>query len=271
LKGRNVVNRTIVFKCGGSSLSELSPKFFYNMNTLINEGWKPVIVHGGGPAIQQRLEQLNISFEFVDGLRKTTDEMMDVVEMVLSGQINSQLTRLAHSYGINTVGISGTDLKLLEARPINKDKYGLVGEITYVNTDFLDTLLDKDIVPVISPIAVDQYYSRYNVNADTAAGAIAAALQAQQLVFVTDVDGIYIRDKLLEQVTPELINHLIDTGDIYGGMIPKVQAAMNSLTHQVAEVMIVNGKQSALTDNNLLKGTTILQEGIELDGTFSNI
>lgn len=262
MKGRNTVNQTIVFKCGGSSISELSPKFFYNMNTLIEQGWKPVIVHGGGPAIQHMLEQLNIPFEFIDGLRKTTDEMMDVVEMVLSGQINSQLTRLAHSYGIKAAGISGTDLRLLNAQPINNDKYGLVGEITHVNTDFLNTLLNKNIVPVISPIAIDQQYRRYNVNADTAAGAIAAALKAKQLVFVTDVDGIYKEGQLLDQVTPENIHHLIESGHIYGGMIPKVQAALNSLSHHVAEVMIVNGKQSTLTDTNLLKGTTILQEGI---------
>jgi len=251
------LEKIIVFKCGGSSVDELSTQFFTNIHSLMEEGWKPVIVHGGGPAIQNMLEKLNITFEFVDGLRKTTAPMMEVVEMILTGEINPQLTRKLNKNGIKAVGISGSDYNLLKAKPINKEKYGQVGEVSEVNANYIKTILEEKIVPVISPVAIGKDYSTYNINADTAAGAIASALGAKRLVFVTDVPGILKDEKLLEKVTENEISTMIESGIIYGGMIPKVKAALHGLQGNVPEVMIINGKNSEPMINGQLKGTTI--------------
>src|SRR5690625_1374988 len=252
------VEQIIVFKCGGSSVNDLSEDFFNNIKTLIKAGRRPVIVHGGGPAIKGMLEKLAIECEFVDGLRKTTDEMMDIVEMVLSGQVNPALTRRVNDAHIAAVGLTGSDMNVLQATPINKEKYGLVGEVSQVNVDYLHTLLEQNIVTIISPIAIgEKDRKRYNVNADTAAGAVASALQAEQLIFVTDVPGILKDGELLEEVTTTDIEGYIADGTIYGGMIPKVKAAMKGLTSHVREIMIVNGKKSELKDTTTLAGTTI--------------
>lgn len=251
------MNKTLVLKCGGSTLEELSPQFFKNFNILRKNGWQIVIVHGGGPAIQQMLEKMNLSFKFIDGLRQTTEEMIDIIEMVLSGQINSQLTRYINAFGLPAIGLAGTDNQLLTAQPVDKKKYGLVGEVIRVNTSFLKQLLKKNIVPIISPIAVDEQQNRYNINADTAAGAIACALNANRLIFVTDVPGILKDGKPLGEIYLSDLKQMIQSGDIYGGMLPKIRAAMQSLSTSVSKVMIVNGKQSTLTKHNFLQGTTI--------------
>jgi len=246
------LSNCIVLKCGGSSIDELSEAFFENIQTLREAGLKPVIVHGGGPAIKRMLEKLEIESEFVDGLRKTTEPMMDVVEMVLTGNVNPALARRVNKAGIKAIGISG----VLEATPIDYERYGLVGEIVRVDTEHIEQLLALDIVPVISPIALGTDEKRYNVNADTAAGAVAAALNAHQLIFVTDVPGILKDDELLETVTVAEIEEMLKDGTIYGGMIPKVKAAMNGLSI-VQEVMIVNGMESELKNATSLAGTTI--------------
>jgi len=251
------LKNSIVLKCGGSSVDDLSEAFFINIKTLIDSGLKPVIVHGGGPAIKVMLDKLDIEFEFVDGLRKTTEPMMDVVEMVLSGNVNPALTSRMNQTGIKAVGISGSDMNLLRATPIDYERYGQVGEISNVNSGYIQQLLNLGIVPVISPIAIGEDFKRYNVNADTAAGAVASALGSKQLIFVTDVPGILKDNELLEKVTTEEVDQLIDDGTIFGGMIPKVKAAMKGLSSNVKEVMIVNGKQSELKNETTLAGTTI--------------
>ena len=185
---------------------------------------------------------------------------MDVVEMVLSGHVNPKLTRRVNQTGIKAVGVSG----VLEAAPINYERYGLVGEIVHVDTEYIEQLLELDIVPVISPIAISADQKIYNVNADTAAGAVAAALHAKQLIFVTDVPGILKDRKLLETVTMEEIEAMMNDGTIYGGMIPKVKAAMKGLSI-VKEVMIVNGKRSELKNSTTLAGTIIkVSEGMKV-------
>lgn len=255
----------IVFKCGGSSVDDLSKDFFMNIKALQEAGVKPVIVHGGGPAIKEMLLKLKIEFTFVDGLRKTTDDMMDIVEMVLSGNVNPALTRKFNAMDIAAVGLSGSDMNLLTATPIDEERFGQVGELTAVNKAYLHTLLQKDIVPVISPVALGKDGKRYNVNADTAAGAVASALQAQQLIFVTDVDGILQDGALLETVTVEDIHQLIKDGTIYGGMIPKVKAAMKGLSGDVHEVMIVNGKKSEMKNTKSLAGTVIQNQEAKVE------
>lgn len=247
----------IVFKCGGSSIDDLSEDFFENIKTLKMAGMKPVIVHGGGPAIEEMLGALKISYEFYDGLRKTTGQMMDIVEMVLVGNVNPKLTRRVNKAGLRAVGLSGSDAALLEATPINFERYGFVGEVANVKTDMMETLLEEGIIPIISPIAIGNDGQRYNVNADTAAGAVASALNAKQLIFVTDVPGILQEGNLLEKVTTTEIEGYIADGTIYGGMIPKVKAAMQGLSGNVQEIMIVNGKKSELKNTTTLAGTTI--------------
>lgn len=253
------VQDIIVFKCGGSSVNDLSEAFFENIKTLQHAGMKPVIVHGGGPAIESMLNQLNIEYEFVDGLRKTTDKMMDIVEMMLTGHVNPKLTRCFQKSGIKAIGLSGSDDSLLEAAPIDLERYGQVGEVVKVNTSLILELANQGMVPVISPVAIDRTQKRYNVNADTAAGAVASVLEAKQLVFVTDVPGILKNNVLLENVTIDEIDRFIQDGTIYGGMIPKVKAAMKGLQGNVKEVMIVNGKKSEMKDTTTLAGTTIQQ------------
>lgn len=251
------MDNIIVFKCGGSSVDDLSGNFFGNISSLQKQGVKPVIVHGGGPAIKENLSKLNIESEFVEGLRKTSEEIIDVVEMVLSGNVNSSLTRRFNQANLKALGVSGTDNKLLVAKPINYEKYGLVGEVEQVNVDLLNVLLAENYIPVISPLAVDKVGNRYNINADTAAGSIAEALGAKQLIIVTDVAGILKNDELLEEVRISEVKNMIEDGTIYDGMIPKVKAALNGLAGSVNEVRIVNGKKSVMTKDNQLLGTTI--------------
>lgn len=251
------MKKVIVFKCGGSALDDLSDEFFENIQFLQAAGMQPVIVHGGGPMIQQMLDKVDIKSTFVDGLRKTTEDMMDIVEMVLVGNVNPALTRRVNSLGLQAIGLSGSDVNLLSATPINREKYGLVGEVTDVNTKHIHDLLDSNLVPIIAPIALGKDGARYNVNADTVAGALASALKAEQLVFVTDVPGILQKDKLLDTVTTTEVKELIEDGTIYGGMIPKVNAALAGISGNVKEVMIVNGEKSELKNKTTLKGTTI--------------
>lgn len=241
-------------------MDELSDEFFENIASLKNEGYKPVIVHGGGPAIKKMLEKLNIEFEFVDGLRKTTDEMMDIVEMALSGHVNPALTRRVNETDMNAIGLSGANGNILKATPIDYERYGLVGEISDVNVSVIETLLSLDFVPVISPVAIGEDGKRYNINADTAAGAIAKALNAKQLIFVTDVPGIMKDKELLEVVTTKEIEQFIEDGTIFGGMIPKVKAAINGLSGNVNEVMIVNGIESEINGSERLVGTLLKKE-----------
>lgn len=263
LKEGPPVHDIIVLKCGGSTVDELSDRFFQNIATLKKAGLKPVIVHGGGPAIKEMLTKLAIETEFIDGLRKTTEDVMDVVEMILTGTINKSLTRRINDAGIKSIGISGADANLLEAEAIDMNRYGLVGDITKVNEELIHQLLDLDIIPVIAPIALGENGARFNVNADTAAGAVARALNAKQLVFVTDVPGIMHKEELLEFVTEEDVEELIQTGIVHGGMIPKVQAAIASLTTELQEVMIVNGKKSTLASDTSFVGT-IIRKTIEV-------
>lgn len=247
----------IVLKCGGSTVDQLSDHFFANLCKLKQAGLKPIIVHGGGPAIKEMLNKLNIEGEFIDGLRKTTEQVMDVVEMTLTGTVNRALTRRINDAGIKSIGLSGSDAQLLEAEAIDYERYGLVGKVTKVNEHFLTELLEMDIIPVIAPVALGIDGTRYNINADTAAAAVAKALNAKQLVFVTDVPGILHEEELLESVTEEEIEAYIQSGVVYGGMIPKVRAAIDSLAGDLQEVMIVDGKESALASETSFVGTVI--------------
>jgi len=250
----------VVIKCGGSVLDELSESFFDSLQELKNKGKSIVIVHGGGPEIGKLLKQLNVPSEFVHGLRKTTKEVLEVAEMILAGKVNKQLVSLLQKNGLKAIGLSGIDAGLLEAKPVNVNQLGYVGEVVDVNVSFLEQLLASDYIPVIAPIGFDKHGQKYNINADTAAGAVAQALEAKHLLFVTDVPGILQNGKVVEQTTVTSILEMINDGTIYGGMIPKVKAAIESIAGPLQEVIIVSGKTSFYSASGEISGTKIMKE-----------
>ncbi|ARK31505.1 acetylglutamate kinase [Halalkalibacter krulwichiae] len=254
----------IVIKCGGSTIAELSPEFFKSVVNMQKSGKHPIIVHGGGPAINHLLEKLDIHSEFVDGLRKTTEDVLNTAEMVLCGKVNKQVVTSIQQAGGQAVGLSGCDGRLLEVTPVNEKVLGYVGEPTKVNTSLLTTLFDLSMIPVIAPIGLNEDGVHYNVNADSAAGAIAKALGAEQLVFVTDVDGILKDGQCLDRVTSNDIEEYIADGTIYGGMIPKVKAALSTFTGGIQSVMIMNGKSTTVGEDGSVQGTIIVKSKIEL-------
>ncbi|UOE93205.1 acetylglutamate kinase [Alkalihalobacillus sp. LMS39] len=256
------MNEIVVVKCGGSTIGELSDDFYLSIKALKDSGKSPVIVHGGGPEINKMLQVLKIKSEFVKGLRKTTQDVLDTAEMVLCGKVNKNLVAKLQLTGLNSIGLSGCDGRLIKVEPINVELLGFVGEPIGINEPMLQQLVDSGFVPVIAPIGLGEDGQRYNINADSAAAAIAEGLGAKQLLFVTDVPGILDNGNLLEEVTTEEVNALIENGTIYGGMIPKVHAAIKSLQGQIEEVMIVNGKGSTLTKDGRISGTKVLKEKI---------
>ncbi|RXI98281.1 acetylglutamate kinase [Anaerobacillus alkaliphilus] len=253
------MNDCIVVKCGGSTLKELSEQFFSSMKSLKDLEMTPIIVHGGGPEINSLLERLKVSSEFVNGLRKTNVEVLEVAEMVLTGKVNKSIVTSLQKAGLTSIGISGCDGGLLEAAPINIEELGYVGQVTKVNGEFLTKIIDMDLVPVIAPIGMDEEGNHYNINADTAAGAVAESIQARKMVFVTDVPGILKNQELQKLVTVSEIEEMINDGTIYGGMIPKVKAAIQCLQGNIEEVYIINGKGGDLMANGELVGTKIVR------------
>jgi len=254
------MEKIIVIKCGGSMIDTLSDDFFIGIKKLQETGFHPIIVHGGGPAINELLENLQIKTEFINGLRKTTKEVMEVVEMVLSGTITNKLVRKLHKHGISSIGVTGSDGGLMYAKPKDVENLGLVGEITRVNQQFLLNLLSIGMVPVISPIAIGMdFEDYYNINADTAAGEVAVAVNAEKVIFVTDVPGVLKDNEIIEKATASEILRFIDDGIISGGMIPKVMAAIHSLKGGMKEAIIVSGHTPLIAGENII-GTTIKRE-----------
>ncbi|WP_275901005.1 acetylglutamate kinase [Paenibacillus periandrae] len=251
-----------VMKCGGSTLAALPNSFFEDMKRLQDEQIIPVIVHGGGPAISDTLSKLGIETEFVNGLRKTNEAVLDVVEMVLSGQINKEIVRKIQLAGAKAIGISGVDGHLIQAEPVaNADEVGLVGDVTHVNAELLQGIIKLGYMPVIAPVGLGaDGGQRYNINADTAAGAVASHLGVERMIVVTDVPGIMKtingEKKVLPLVTVQEINEMITSGDIYGGMIPKVRAAIQCIQGKVSEVVIVNGAEPEVL-SRVIKGAEI--------------
>lgn len=267
------MKNVVVLKCGGSMIDTLSDDFFKNIERIRDAGLQPIIVHGGGPAIKKKLDEREIEAEFVDGLRKTTKEAMGIVEMTLTGLVNNAIVRKFNDAGIASVGLSGSDANLLRAKPKDLNRYGYVGEVSEVNVDLIDKLVNNELLPVIAPIGIGADGTSYNINADTAAGAIAKAVGAKKFIFITDVPGILKEKELLPSVTETEIEELIDSGTIYGGMIPKVEAALESLGEELTEAMIVDGNQPALIEEEMFVGTVIKKtvEAKENESIISNI
>ncbi|WMT40653.1 acetylglutamate kinase [Paenibacillus sp. D2_2] len=260
---------TFVMKCGGSTLEELPDSFYSDLAKLQAEGVQPVIVHGGGPAISDNLNKLGIETHFVNGLRYTSEEVLDVVEMVLAGSINKKVVRRIGQSGGKALGMSGVDGGLIIAKPVQAAaEVGLVGDVTDVNAELIEGVLQLGYIPVIAPVGVGTDGSRYNINADTAAGAVASVLGVKQMIVVTDVPGILKstagEKRVLETVTVQQIEDMILTGEIYGGMIPKVRAAIACIQGKVDEVVIVDGSEPGILGRVLSGekiGTRIVRMG----------
>ncbi|WP_059103966.1 acetylglutamate kinase [Shouchella shacheensis] len=238
------MSQTIVVKVGGSTLASLSRSFFASLARCKQDGDRIVLVHGGGPDIDAVLASLQIKSEFVNGLRKTTKPVLETVEMVLCGRVNKELVTQLYEAGAEAIGLSGCDGHLLTAEPQSLEELGFVGDVKRVNTSLLQSLLAQGVIPVIAPVGMDEAFVHYNINADTAAAAIASQLGADELVFVTDVNGIQRDGEYLPLATTASIEAMIADGTIYGGMIPKVQGAMRCLTEQLKQVRIVSGAES---------------------------
>ncbi|TKC18260.1 acetylglutamate kinase [Robertmurraya kyonggiensis] len=249
--------KAILIKCGGSILDELSAEFFTSLHELKKQNHQVIIVHGGGPDINQMLEQLNVKAEYVNGLRKTNEETLKVVEMVLSGQTNRKLVQKLSENGLQAIGLNGSDAGILTAEYVDKDQLGFVGDIIEVNVELLKLLLQQDIIPVLTPIAACADGTKLNVNADYAAAAVAKALRVEQCLFVTDVEGILINGMVQDSIHIVEIESYIKKGDIYGGMIPKVTSAISAIKKGTKSVRIVAGKKSFYL-NNEWYGTKIL-------------
>ena len=257
-----------VMKCGGSTLAALPDSFFGELRELQQSGVHPVIVHGGGPAISETLTKLGIETAFVNGLRKTNEDVLDVVEMVLAGRINKEIVRKIQTNGAKALGLSGVDGLLIQAKPVaNSAEIGFVGDVTDVNAEVIEGVMAMGYMPVIAPIGIDAGGQRYNINADTAAGAVASHLGVEQMIVVTDVPGIMRtvdgEKRVLSSVTVAEIEEMIASGEIYGGMIPKVRAAVQCIQGHVREVVIVSGEVPGVLSKAVREGgvgTRIVQE-----------
>lgn len=250
-----------VMKCGGSTLAALPDSFFADLRNLQRDGRIPVIVHGGGPAISETLTKLGIETEFVGGLRKTTEAVLDVVEMVLAGRINKEIVRKIGQSGARALGLSGVDGGLIQAVPVaNAAEIGFVGEVAGVRAEIIRGIVAMGYMPVIAPVGIGADGQRFNINADTAAGAVASALGAERMIVVTDVPGIlktvYGAKTVLPSVTIREIDEMIAAGEIYGGMIPKVRAAIQCIQGQVREVVIADGAEPEVL-SRILRGDAI--------------
>ncbi len=251
--------KTIVVKYGGHAMVDerLSAIFARDVVLLKTLGIHPVIVHGGGPQIGKLLDRLGIVSEFKGGLRVTDEATMEVVEMVLSGPINKSIVRAINQAGGKAVGLSGSDGNLIQAEKAKKTErdpdshieqvldLGFVGEPTAVDTSVIDALLksDSQLIPVVAPVGVGKDGHRYNVNADTSAGALASALGASRLFLLTDVAGVLDKQKnLMREIAADAIPDLIADGTAAGGMIPKLETAAQSVKHGVGAAVILDGR-----------------------------
>ncbi len=248
---RKFAGTIVVVKYGGSAMvdEKLKKSVIKDIALLKYIGFKPVVIHGGGKEITSLLDRLGKKTEFVDGLRVTDGETAAVAEMVLSGSIGKSLVENLEAVGIEACGINGKDGHTLQARKKvykNGSDLGFVGEIEKVDTHLIETLIHSGYVPVISPVGVDMFSQTYNINADYAASAIAGALSAQKLVFLTDVEGI-LRDKddpstIIRRMSAEEARALIADGTIKGGMIPKVECCLDALDKGVRSVHVLDGR-----------------------------
>ncbi|MDR3074147.1 MAG: acetylglutamate kinase [Deltaproteobacteria bacterium] len=253
---RRFSNQIVVVKYGGHAMTEerLKKAFALNIALMKYVGVKPVIVHGGGPQIARMLDRLQISSSFHEGLRITDDATMEIVEMILGGQTNKDVVNLLTLSGARAVGISGKDAHLLRVKKAQAETVdeqgnktpvdiGWVGEVTQVDVTLINTLIQNDFIPVVAPIGVDEEGRTYNVNADSAAGAVAAALRAKRFLLLTDVAGVLDKDKnLIHSLSVGEAARLFADGTLSGGMIPKIKCCLDAVRGGVEKAMIIDGR-----------------------------
>lgn len=254
---RRFNQKTFVIKYGGHAMiaEDLKESFAQDVVLMKYIGLHPVVVHGGGPQINQMLDRIGIKCDFRAGMRVTDEDTMDVVEMVLAGKLNKEIVSLINRHGGQAIGLSGKDANLIEARKMQLFRYqgddqppeiidiGLVGEVQRINVEMLQTLERSNLIPVIAPVGVGPNGETYNINADLVAGQIAGALQAEKLFLMTDVTGVLNREnELISSMTLAEAADALQDETLRGGMIPKVQCAMDAVQAGVGKVHIVDGR-----------------------------
>jgi len=254
---RQFYDKTIVFKYGGNAMVEehLKESFAQDIILLKYIGLNPVVVHGGGPQIGQVMERMGLESRFVQGMRVTDSETMNVVEMVLGGRVNKEIVGNINRLGGKAVGLSGKDgglitARKLEMKAVNPDSLtpeiidiGMVGEVETVNPTIIESLKESNFIPVIAPIGVGENGETYNINADLVAGKIAGALQAEKLILMTDIEGVKDKDgNLISTIDVKQVAELIENETITGGMIPKINCCLDALAEGVQKTHIIDGR-----------------------------
>jgi len=255
---RRFYGMTVVIKYGGHAMvdDQLKEDFARNVTLLKFIGLNPVVVHGGGPQINRVLERMGIDSKFVRGMRLTDEPTMDVVEMVLGGKVNKGIVAQINQQGGKAVGLSGKDAGLIRAKKlhiVHQDETtntpeiidpGLVGEVAHIDPSIINTLIKKDFIPVIAPIGTGDSGETYNINADFVASSIAMALSAGRLVFLTDVDGVLdASGELISSIDADSIHRMVKEETVSGGMIPKIECALEALKNGVEKAHIINGSR----------------------------
>ena len=251
------IGKTIVVKFGGNAMTdaELHDSFARDIVLMKLVGMNPVVVHGGGPQIGALLERLNIKSEFINGMRVTDANTMDVVEMVLGGSVNKEIVSSINRNGGKAIGVTGKDGQFIRAKKMTIDRYspelgaseiiyiGHVGQVKSIDTEVLSVILGSNFIPVIAPIGVDAQGATYNINADLVAGKIAEVMQAEKLMLLTNVAGLLDKDgTILTGLTTSQVDALIEDGTIYGGMLPKIQCALDAVKGWVTSAHIIDGR-----------------------------
>lgn len=250
------VDKLIVVKYGGNAMTDpaLESSFARDIVLLKTVGMHPVVVHGGGPQVDNLLKELGRQSDRIDGMRVTDKSTMDIVEMVLGGSVNKSIVSLINKHGGRAIGLTGKDANLILAKKLMMEKIGadgiavpvdlgFVGDVVSVNKDVINMLIASDFIPVIAPLGVDSEGNTYNINADLVAGKVAEFLQAEKLMLLTNIKGVLGRDgKVVTGLTPKTVDGLIEDGVISGGMIPKIQCALDAVRSGVKSAVIVDGR-----------------------------
>ena len=250
------VGKLIVVKYGGNAMTdpELESSFARDIVLLKTVGLHPVVVHGGGPQVDNLLKELGRTSKRIDGMRVTDKNTMDIVEMVLGGGVNKSIVSLINKHGGSAIGLTGKDANLIQAKKMEMQKIGddgiavpidlgYVGDVVSVNKDVINMLISSNFIPVIAPLGVDSEGNTYNINADLVAGKVAEFLQAEKLMLLTNIKGVLGRDgEVVTGLTPKKVDELIEDGTISGGMIPKIQCALDAVRSGVKSAVIVDGR-----------------------------
>ena len=270
---RRFAGKTVVVKYGGNAIagtSEHDALSLFSQDIVLMHaiGIRPVVVHGGGPQINEMLARVGVESTFVDGRRVTDAQTMEIVRMVLLGQVNPQIVAAINTHGTVAIGVSGEDAGLIRAVP-RGEGLGFVGDVSRINPDVLIRLLDDGFVPVVSTVGVDESGQAYNINADSVAGAIAEALHAEKIIYLTDIEGLrkVVDDPatLIQRITADELVLLVDNGTVAGGMIPKVESCIQAVRGGVKGAHILDGRiphvllLELLTDSGV--GTMITPKG----------